>query len=69
MKFIFNNIYFGENDNKNYLNKAVPQGLASSPRLFNIYLDDLNELFTSDKVKLYSYADDVVAVGTGDDNL
>lgn len=40
--------------------QGVPQGAIISPILANIYLDDFDEVFTSNQYKLVRYADDFV---------
>ncbi|NJR57280.1 MAG: CRISPR-associated endonuclease Cas1, partial [Acaryochloris sp. CRU_2_0] len=40
--------------------QGIPQGAIISPILANIYLDDFDEVFTSNQYKLVRYADDFV---------
>lgn len=63
LKWIHSNLYISTGQGqKAYTNIGVPQGLRTSPMLFNIYIDQLVKQLNETEVRSILFADDIAIV-------
>jgi hypothetical protein len=64
LEFIHHNLRVSLGTNEVTTSRGVPQGLTTSPLLFNIYVEDILERMDRENIFTAMYADDLVCVTT-----
>lgn len=59
LQFIHGNMEVSMGNKSCKTGKGVPQGMMTSPMLFNVFMESLLERLTSDKTRVLAYADDI----------
>lgn len=64
-EFVHKNISIDFGSKKIKTQKGVPQGMLTSPYLFNVYIREFAVKLWEKGIKIYLYADDIIAICRG----